>query len=122
MFAYGTLMRGERSHALLAEHAPHIVDAHTRGRLLHLGEYPGLIGGSRRIRGELVTLDNPGEALRALVEYEGFLGYGESGSLYHRVVITVTTSDGAGALAWAYRYLGARHGAPLIDSGDWRCR
>ena len=114
LFVYGTLMRGEVRERLLCQHAPRRwAPARARGRLLHLGAYPGLVDGDGEVRGELVELDDPGAALRELDDVEDFAGYGSSGSLYRRVVIDV-----AGEPAWTYRYLGA-DGA-VIESGDWR--
>lgn len=121
VFTYGTLMRAQRSHAAIAKHASHIAAAYTIGRLFDLGDYPGLLSGSRRVYGELVVLEDPRAALRELDAYEEFLGYGAPGSLYRRVVVSVTSED-RGTSAWAYRYLGPTRDLPLITSGDWRCR
>ncbi len=125
LFVYGTLMRGELRHPVIAARAPlRVTPASASGRLLHLGAYPGLVpcGRGGRVRGELVELDDPGEALEELDEIEEFLGYGAPGSLYRRVVVEARTDDGASALAWTYRYLGEHPAAPEIASGDWRAR
>lgn len=118
IFTYGTLMRGGPLHGAIAKHAPRITPAHALGRLVHLGDYPGLLPGSDPVHGELVTL-HPERALVELDELEDFRGYGAPGSLYRRVVLPVW-SEGRAAIAWAYRYLGAVDGAPVIASGDWR--
>ncbi len=121
VFVYGTLMRGElRERAIRARKIEH---ASAPGRLLHLGEYPGLVPSSdRRVRGELVELDDPERALGELDAIEAFLGYGARGSLYRRVLIDARTDEGSTARAWTYRYLGAIDGVPEIASGDWRAR
>ena len=84
---------------------------------MHLGAYPGLLPDERaEVRGELVTLGDPGDALRELDEIEDFLGYGREGSLYRRVVTRAHTARGP-ELAGTYRYLGD---GTVIPSGDWR--
>lgn len=125
LFVYGTLMRGELRHPMIAARAPlRVAPASVAGRLVDLGEYPGLVPCARggRVRGELVELEDAREALEELDEVEDFLGYGAPGSLYRRVVVEARTDDGASALAWAYRYLGAHERASEIASGDWRAR
>lgn len=125
LFVYGTLMRGEERHSMIASRDPvRARDASASGRLLHLGAYPGLVPCSRggRVRGELVELHDPHDALHELDEVEEFLGYGRAGSLYRRVLIEARSDDGERSLAWTYRYLGAADGAREIASGDWRAR
>ncbi|MEQ9074830.1 MAG: gamma-glutamylcyclotransferase [Sandaracinaceae bacterium] len=118
IFVYGTLMRGQLREPCLGRYAPERWEpARARGRLVHLGAYPGLLPDERaEVRGELVTLGDPGDALRELDEIEDFLGYGREGSLYRRVVTRAHTARGA-ELAWTYRYLGD---GTVIPSGDWR--
>jgi gamma-glutamylcyclotransferase (GGCT)/AIG2-like uncharacterized protein YtfP len=125
VFVYGTLMRGERAHARIARHRPRrIREARVRGRLVSLGEYPGLIGCDEggEVCGELVELEDPGELVAELDPFEDFLGYGERGSLYRRVVVEVTDADGRRTVAWTYRYVAPIDRAPAIPSGDWRRR
>lgn len=124
IFVYGTLLSGEPRHPILTRQRPlRISNAHVPGRLVHLGAYPGLLSCERggRVRGELIELDDPSDALRALDEVEGFLGYGVEGSLYRRVLLEAEPSRGRAALAWSYLYVGPDE-APSIDSGDWRDR
>ncbi|APR78823.1 Hypothetical protein A7982_04170 [Minicystis rosea] len=61
LFVYGTLLRGEESHALL-EGATFLGEAKTVAsyRLVDLGTYPGLVrGGDLSVVGELYSLDAP---------------------------------------------------------------
>ncbi|MBX3273365.1 MAG: gamma-glutamylcyclotransferase [Sandaracinaceae bacterium] len=117
LFVYGTLMRGEVRAPILARHAASFCGpAEVRGALVDLGAYPGLIEGDGVVRGELVELTEPADALAELDDVEGFLGYGRAGSLYRRVVIRAGDT-----YAWTYRYAGPG-GAPRIASGDWRRR
>jgi gamma-glutamylcyclotransferase (GGCT)/AIG2-like uncharacterized protein YtfP len=125
LFVYGTLMRGERAHARIERHRPsRIADATVSGRLVSLGEYPGLVGCDEggEVRGELVELDDPADLVAELDPFEDFLGYGERGSLYRRVVVQVTDDEGRRTPAWTYRYIAPIDEAPAIDSGDWRRR
>jgi len=125
-FVYGTLMRGECRHELLAcvGDLAGISGARAPGRLLDLGAWPGLLPPSEpqdRVQGELVPLRDPARATALRDEVEDFLGYGSRRSLYHRVLLRVEAPPGP-RLAWAYRYVGPTGGARPILSGDWRRR
>jgi gamma-glutamylcyclotransferase (GGCT)/AIG2-like uncharacterized protein YtfP len=121
IFAYGTLMRGERSHELLASQ---VVRAHSPARvgdaaLLQIDWYPGLVlseGGT--VYGELYELDDVVTTLQELDSYEDFTGYGSTSSLYRRSLIKGFTSSGS-TLAWTYIFLGDAGQFPLIPSGRW---
>ncbi len=121
IFAYGTLMRGERNHELLA---PQVVRAHGPARvgdaaLLQIDWYPGLVlseGGT--VHGELYELHDLATALQELDSYEDFMGYESASSLYRRSLINAVTSSGS-ALAWTYIFLGDAGQFPLIPSGRW---
>lgn len=117
IFVYGTLMRGEVREALLGRCDPTSwTEAVTEGELVDLGEYPGLVAGSGRVRGELVELRDPGPAIALLDDVEDFHGYGEPASLYRRVLIEIES-----LWAWTYLYIGGGS-APRIAGGDWRRR
>jgi gamma-glutamylcyclotransferase (GGCT)/AIG2-like uncharacterized protein YtfP len=121
IFAYGTLMNGERSHDLLA---PRVRQAHGSAHiagaaLIHIDWYPGLVlsdGGF--VHGELYELDHIDMALEELDSYEDFAGYGNEASLYRRSLVSAVTSAGS-LLAWTYIYLGDADTFPLIPSGRW---
>ena len=121
IFAYGTLMRGERNHQLLA---PRVRRTYGPARvsdaaLLQIDWYPGLVlheGGT--VHGELYELDDVAEALQELDSYEDFMGYESASSLYRRSLINAVTSSGA-ALAWTYIFLGDPVAFPLISTGRW---
>jgi len=127
-FAYGTLMHGESRHWYMEKLG--VLDskvATTRGRLLNLGSYPGLVEPGhpeRRVRGEFIRLREPLAALEVLDEVEGFEGFGRSGSLYERVWVQVTFDPPHQGFGWAWSYRYARNCArfPEIPSGDWRQR
>ncbi len=121
LFAYGTLMRGERSHALLA---PRVRRTHPAARvtgasLVHIDWYPGLVlrdGGS--VYGEVHELDDPSTVLLELDEYEDFAGYHAEGSMYRRSLVRAVTAAGP-LLTWTYVYLGDAEAFPAIVSGRW---
>lgn len=121
IFAYGTLMRGMRSHALLA---PRVRHAHGSARivgaaLIHIDWYPGLVlkeGGS--VHGELYEVDDVAATLEAFDSYEDFSGYGGEGSLYRRSLVSAVTRSES-VLAWTYIYLGDPDAFPAIPSGRW---
>lgn len=123
VFVYGTLLRGELRAPLLDRHGAHAhAEAEVPGALVDLGEYPGLVAGPGRVRGELVRLGDPEAALAQLDEVEDFLGYGRDGSMYRRVVLRARRADGSTEIAWTYRYLGPPEEGRLLESGDWRRR
>ena len=121
IFAYGTLMRGERNHELLSSR---VLSAHGPARvgdaaLLQIDWYPGLVlhqGGT--VHGELYELADVASALRELDSYEDFMGYESASSLYRRSLITAVTSSGT-TLAWTYIFLGDPAAFPLISTGRW---
>jgi gamma-glutamylcyclotransferase (GGCT)/AIG2-like uncharacterized protein YtfP len=122
VFVYGTLRRGEAAaHHLPVTSRVTVHEARAKGRLLHLGEYPGLVRGRSWVRGEVHRYESLERVLPSVDEYEDFRGYGRSDNLYRRVVDEVLTED-ASELAWVYRYLGDPHAHPEIEGGDWRAR
>lgn len=121
LFAYGTLMRGERSHGLLKHrirrsHGPaHVVGA----SLVRIDWYPGLVlsdGGA--VRGELYEVAEVDSLLRELDAYEDFVGYDHPESLYRRSLVSAVAGGGS-VLAWTYIFLGDPKAFPLISSGSW---
>jgi gamma-glutamylcyclotransferase (GGCT)/AIG2-like uncharacterized protein YtfP len=114
LFVYGTLMRGQPAHRLLAGRATFVAEGSVIGTLLALGRFPGLVAGRGRVRGEVWRLDTP-EVLPTLDEYEGYN--------FRRYTSTVTLASGRRMRALAYRYRGPRTGedeSRVIPEGDWR--
>ncbi|WP_437837591.1 gamma-glutamylcyclotransferase family protein [Sorangium sp. So ce1153] len=111
LFVYGTLMRGERSHALL-EGARYLGLARTPRsfELADFGAYPALVrGGSVAVLGELYEPDR--ETLASLDLYEG------CPDLFQREAIALE----GGARCEAYLMPATQAlGRPRIASGDWR--
>jgi gamma-glutamylcyclotransferase (GGCT)/AIG2-like uncharacterized protein YtfP len=115
IFFYGTLMRGETAHHLLAGRATFVGDASVAGTLLALGQFPGIVAGRGRVRGEVWRLDAP-ELLRTLDDYEGYN--------FERRASIATLASGRRVRAWLYRYRGPRSRTvnAVIPEGDWRRR
>jgi gamma-glutamylaminecyclotransferase len=109
VFVYGTLLRGEVNHHLLAD-ATFLGLHRTEPRysLLVLGAYPGLLpGGGTAVHGEVYAVDGVG--LRRLDRLEDYP------RLYDRSLIG--TAFGS---AWVYLYRGPRQGRAKLPHGDWR--
>jgi gamma-glutamylaminecyclotransferase len=109
VFVYGTLLRGEVNHHLLAGAAclgPHrTAPVFT---LYKLGTYPGLVrGGTSAVLGEVYRID--GAALRRLDALEDYP------RLYGRQLISTPYGE-----TWVYLFRGSVSGRRAIPSGDWR--
>jgi len=122
IFTYGTLMRGQPSHHLLATRVRRARGpARVLGAsLIQLDWYPGLVlGGSNGpVHGELYELDDPTVSLEELDSYEDFSGYDGEASLYRRSLIRAITGSEP-VLAWTYIYLGDAEAYSPIPSGRW---
>lgn len=130
VFVYGTLRRGERNRALVADaarSAPGWLDGHAlHGQGLaipYITPSPG-----SRVRGELVWPRDGGEdeLLARLDALEGFVAEGDPANHYDRVGRTCRSDDGARVAAWVYvagpdarAWLGAGPDR-AVPSGDWR--
>lgn len=133
LFVYGTLMQREcRAQCLndvLAQPSGfRVKPAEVVGRLVDLGEYPGLVPANPTeqdawVQGEFLAVapDLWPSVLQTLDRIEGFRGFGLPGSLFRRALVDVHLGGPRGVRrAWTY-VLGdpaaAGHG---IASGDWR--
>ncbi len=117
LFVYGTL----RSAAGEARRLPGARrPARARGRLLDLGDYPGLVTGKGWVAGEVLRLRSRDHARQVFAEldpYEDFGGWNAlPRSLYHRGIVRLE----GGGIAWTY-VLRRPVGRPL-PSGDWMRR
>ncbi|HWB32771.1 MAG TPA: gamma-glutamylcyclotransferase family protein [Acidobacteriaceae bacterium] len=117
LFIYGTLHpdRAPREIAPVARRLKPCGMATVRGRLLDLGEYPGLLledaagDRAREVPGELFEVPDAA-ALARLDAYEDYRPGEEAASLFLRVRTTATSADGSRLFCWVYVYNG---GAPL---------
>lgn len=120
LFVYGTLKRGGVNHRLLAE-AKFLGLGWTerKFRLVDCGPYPAMLEHTTEpmeIAGELYRI--PESLLPALDELE------DEGTLYRRVVATITPLDFAGepqpsVAAWTYLWLGRPDRFPLVAGSEW---
>ena len=117
LFIYGTLRDGEERSGILSEFSSKVYkDCKIRGRLINLpGGYPGLISGDGSVVGEIHHTPKIQNILKILDnDVEDFKGYGEDGSLFHRVL---TYSNNIPC--WTYVYARSPDDGPVIESGDW---
>jgi len=118
LFIYGTLRDGEERAEILSEFSSKVYkDCKIRGKLINLqgGRYPGLISGDGSVVGEIHHTPKIQNALKKLDnDVEDFKGYGEDGSLFHRIL---TYSNDIPC--WTYVYAGSPDDGPVIESGDW---
>ena len=112
LFTYGTLMRGFRLHALVADRAEWVSEGSVSGRLIDLGRYPGALPDDRAvIRGEVYRL-RTAEHWTALDSAEG--------PQYHRSRVAVRMTDGRPVEAYIYWYRGPLDRGLPIPGGDYR--
>lgn len=126
VFVYGTLMRGERLGRLIEAAGPRLlVPARTPGRLLDLGDYPGMVPARRSgqwVRGEYGEFESLDSLLPQLDFTEEYRLDAEPQSLYLRRSAPVTLEDGSERWAWVYIYNRPYDPRSIIRSGDWRKR
>jgi gamma-glutamylcyclotransferase (GGCT)/AIG2-like uncharacterized protein YtfP len=114
IFVYGTLMRGESNHRLLAgARLLALVRTAPRYTLVSLGGFPGLIeGGRTSVVGEVYALT--GDAmLAALDRLEGHPRF------YERKLVTLARPGLDGSVE-GYVLPPSYRDEERIDSGDWR--
>lgn len=117
VFVYGTLRpavaAGEPR--FLIEGLKHDGPATVRGRLVDLGDYPGLVEGSGLVHGDLLVVEDS-EKLAALDAYEEC---GPPSFLYRRELVTAERPDGSHLGVWVYRYRRDVDPAADIPGGDY---
>jgi gamma-glutamylcyclotransferase (GGCT)/AIG2-like uncharacterized protein YtfP len=153
LFIYGTLLPGQCRWSLLAPFQTRVVGpAITRGWLLDLHEYPGLVcadwfartghvqpcrSGEPTVFGQAVHVSDWDAAVRVLDEEEGCLrvelGF-EDGEemrrataeldvgLYVRRWQPIILADGRKTWAWAYLYNQTVNSPKWIETGNWLSR
>ena len=124
LFVYGTLMRGfdHPMARLLSANAAFLGEAHCRGRLYLIKQYPGLVlsdDPADIVHGELYRLRARDEMLHEFDMYEacgeGFAPPTE----YVRRMLSVTLEDGSASDAWTYVYNWPVTKLPRIASGKF---
>jgi gamma-glutamylcyclotransferase (GGCT)/AIG2-like uncharacterized protein YtfP len=123
VFVYGTLLPG-LAPPLIAEVVSRlrVVGAGTaRGRLYHLGAYPGCVlegACDGVIHGQLLEIPDQG-VLERLDWYEGYAAHDDEGSLFVRTTCDVMLADGGRVRSWVYVYNRSVAAARLIKSGRY---
>ncbi|WP_443970984.1 gamma-glutamylcyclotransferase family protein [Sphingobium sp. CR28] len=120
-FFYGTLMRGESSHAALSlpDWTRYLGPASVRGLLYNLGDWPCAVPGPEGvIQGELHRLVDPSR-ISDLDAFEDYDPLDRARSEYIRVAMPLVGGSGP---VWVYAYNRPVSGLPRIASGDWRKR
>lgn len=119
VFVYGTLKPGGRNY-FLAEGVTRAEDAYVDGyTLLHLEPegYPGIVPGTGRVYGVVLTFANLPAALPALDALEGLH---LEPPLYRRVTVTAQPS---GETVWTYVYVNETRlkgaGVSPVVGGNW---
>ena len=117
LFVYGTL-HPDRAPAEIRDVVEQFVfvgSGSVQGRVLDLGEYPGLVLSADprdRTRGSIFRLPDDGAVLAALDHYEGVDANIATRSLFRREPIEVTCDDGSRKTCWVYLYNWSPLGAP----------
>ena len=128
LFVYGTLLSrdsgagGRAQRDRLARESRVIAAATVRGRLYHLGRYPGLVSGGGPgdvVHGEVLALTMPDITLAWLDDYEGIVAGDHTHNEYARVTIDVALDSGERVSAWTYVYRQPVVDKPLIATGSW---
>lgn len=119
LFVYGTLRRGEIRHGLILKHnGAWVGTGHVAGKLHDHGGFPGLTPAQGTSTfGEIYRFDDIGAALQTFDFVEGFMGYGQGGSLFRRTLMDIRTVSGATLLCWVYVI--CRPSGIEIPSNDW---
>jgi gamma-glutamylcyclotransferase (GGCT)/AIG2-like uncharacterized protein YtfP len=76
-----------------------------RGKLLDLGEYPGVLlqkRGSNHVSGHIFSIPRDPELLRRLDRYEEYFPDAPDRSLFLRKLVNVTRDDGTTERCWVY--------------------
>ncbi|MBF15228.1 MAG: hypothetical protein CMA97_06930 [Euryarchaeota archaeon] len=118
LFVYGTLMSGQIRFNQLESLIISTQQASTNGCLHHLGSYPGMKLGEGVVHGELVEMRDAEICLEKMDQIEGFLGFGQTESLFDRTIVRVETEQGI-VWAWTYVYAGNVDADSIIEDGRW---
>ena len=118
LFVYGTLMPGQSRYSQLEPYVRSQQQASVRGKLHHLGGYPGMKFGDGLVHGQLMEREKVEACLERMDSIEGFLGFGRKDSLFNRTIVQVQTEQGI-VWAWTYVYAGDVVDDSIIEHGRW---
>ena len=125
LFVYGTLRKnvsGSRFF-LMERYVTFVGYGRIRGRLCHLGRYPGAIlteTQDRWVLGEIYQLSDSEEALRILDEYEGCGPVDVQPWEFKRQRAQAVLDSGEQLPVWVYTYEGPFAGKRELISGNYR--
>jgi len=117
LFIYGTLMPGLRL-ACEMRGAVFLGAAQVPGRLIDVGQYPGLLPGAGQVMGEVYAVDDA--HLARLDRVEDMVPGDRIASQYWREEITVTGGPLQGLRVQAYFYNHPDQDGRTIPHGDYR--
>ncbi|MBS1530387.1 MAG: gamma-glutamylcyclotransferase [Bacteroidetes bacterium] len=121
LFVYGTLLDEDNTYGIyVRDNSRFYANARVKGKLYHLGEYPGtILGGSDYVYGIILQMDNPAEALKLIDIYEGFGDDQPQPNEFVRVLTEAKTDSGP-VECWIYVYNLPHENGPRIESGVYR--
>jgi gamma-glutamylcyclotransferase (GGCT)/AIG2-like uncharacterized protein YtfP len=125
LFVYGTLRSDSQDSQfdLIGLAGRFVSRARMRGRLVNLGQYPGLIPPRSTddwVRGEVYVLRDPGGTLARLDRYEGCAsGTGRENGSFRRALGDAVLESRRKVCTWVYVYEGPVSGKSIIVSGDY---
>ena len=117
LFIYGTLMPGLRLQAEM-HGAESLGPAKVPGRLVDVGQYPGLVHGEGEVVGEVYRVS--GTQLARLDAVEDMVRGDRTASQYWRELLPVLEGPCAGQQVWVYVYNRPVTGLAPIPHGDYR--
>jgi gamma-glutamylcyclotransferase (GGCT)/AIG2-like uncharacterized protein YtfP len=124
VFVYGTLKRGLGNHRIVSRHVRSVRNACMRGWMYNLGYYPAVVSGSGIVHGQVLELENPEKAFRAMDILEGYIESGHPRNLYDRMKTTVLLDSGHTEEVFVYLYPDRNKdelstGSGFMPEGEW---
>jgi gamma-glutamylcyclotransferase (GGCT)/AIG2-like uncharacterized protein YtfP len=124
VFVYGTLKRGLGNHRIVGRHVRSVRNAVMRGWMYNLGYYPAVVSGSGIVHGQVLELENPEKAFRAMDILEGYIEPGHPRNLYDRAKSTVLFDSGETEEVFVYLYPDRNKdelsaGSGFMPEGEW---
>ena len=111
-------MLGQSRYSQLEPYIRSQQKASVRGKLHHLGGYPGMKLGDGVVQGQLMELEKVEACLERMDSIEGFLGFDRKDSLFDRTIVRVQTEHDI-VWAWTYIYAGNVVDDSIIEHGRW---
>jgi gamma-glutamylcyclotransferase (GGCT)/AIG2-like uncharacterized protein YtfP len=122
LFVYGTLLDEKNGFgAYLKKHCTFYRDGKFKGKLYNIGNYPGAVFDAETngfVFGRLFLMNDPGETLKILDDYEGFGKLHPQPNEFVRETLAVETADGR-VTCWIYLYNLSPDRLRQITSGNY---